>query len=329
MIQIRGLKKSYGSLEVLDNVDMDINKGAVFGIAGRSGTGKSTLLRCINGLEKYNGGSLKVDGIEVSTLSDKQLREFRKNIGMIFQSFSLLSRVTVYENIALPMKCWGYTNKAIDLKVKELLEIVGIPEKMHFKARELSGGQKQRVAIARALALEPNILLCDEATSALDPKSTQAILDLLMEINRTLGITIVIVTHEMSVLRSVCEKVAILEAGSIKATGTVRDIFMNRPEALKNLLGDTEITVPKGCKALEILFSKENSNDPVITRLARELSIDFTIIGGDMESFKGNSISSIIIGIPEKDTVKAAGFLEKNHVLWREILGMPPKEEII
>ncbi|MGF7059346.1 methionine ABC transporter ATP-binding protein [Brassicibacter mesophilus] len=328
MILIEELKKSYNNLEVLKNINMHIKKGTIFGIAGRSGTGKSTLLRCINGLEKYNGGSLKVGGTEVNSLSEEQLRLFRKDIGMIFQNFSLLNRVSVYENIALPMKCWHYDKKIIDNKVKELLEIIGIPEKIHSKARELSGGQKQRVAIARALTLEPKILLCDEATSALDPKSTQAILTLLLEINKKLGITVVVVTHEMSVLRNVCEEIAIIEDGSVNAIGTVENIFMNRPEALINLLGDNEIATPKTGKAIEILFSRKNSNNPIITRLARELNIDFSIIGGDMESFKGNSVSSIIINISEKDTKKVIDFLEKNHVLWREIVGIPLKEEI-
>ena len=169
MIKIKNLTKSFGELEVLKGIDLHIEKGRIFGLAGRSGIGKSTLLRCINGLEDYHEGTLLVDGVNIKKISPKELRVFRKDIGMIFQQFSLLGRLDVYENIALPLRCWHYDKAFIDKRVKELLEVIGIPDKIHAKTRELSGGQKQRVAIARALAMSPKILLCDEATSALDP----------------------------------------------------------------------------------------------------------------------------------------------------------------
>lgn len=217
LIEIKGIRKSFGDLQVLHGVDLHIEKGKIFGLAGRSGTGKSTLLRCINGLETYDEGNLIVEGIEVKSLSEKDLRVFRKDIGMIFQQFSLLSRLTVYENIALPLRCWKYSNSYIDAKVKELLDVIGIPDKINAKPRELSGGQKQRVAIARALSMNPKLLLCDEATSALDPKTAKSIIGLLNKINQDLGITIIIVTHQMSVLRSACEEIAILQDGKIEA----------------------------------------------------------------------------------------------------------------
>ncbi len=217
MIEISNLQKFYGDTKVLRDINVEINKGDIYGLLGVSGAGKSTLLRCINGLESYEAGSLKVNDVEVKNLNEKELRAFRKNIGMIFQQFSLLERKTVYENVALPMECWGYKKQDIDKKVKELLELVELGDKIKSKPKELSGGQKQRVAIARALTLDPQILLCDEATSALDPSITNSILELLKKINRELGITIVVVTHQMNVVKQVCNKMAILSKGNLEA----------------------------------------------------------------------------------------------------------------
>lgn len=200
MIRIENVSKSFDNLQILKGVSLNIEKGEIFGIVGRSGVGKSTLLRCVNGLEQYNSGSIKVDGAEVGSLSPEELRLFRKNVGMVFQNFSLVTRASVYENIAFAMKIWNCDKNRIDRRVKELLEVVGIPEKINARARDLSGGQKQRVALARALAMNPSVLLCDEATSALDPKSTIDILSLLDEINKNFNITIVMVTHEMEVM---------------------------------------------------------------------------------------------------------------------------------
>ncbi len=264
MIEIKDLKKSYNNEPVLKGINLTIKKGDIFGFAGRSGTGKSTLLRCINGIEHFESGTITVDQIDVGTLDANNIRTFRKNIGMIFQSFSLINRISVYENVALPMKCWNYDKKTIDIKVKELLEVVGIKEKIYCKARELSGGQKQRVAIARALAMNPSILLCDEATSALDPKSTNSIINLLSKINKELGLTIIIVSHEMGVLRSICENIAIIENGIIEAVGSVEKIFKDKPEALLNLLGDKGVSLPEEGKNIELLFSKYNNNEPML-----------------------------------------------------------------
>lgn len=319
MIEITNLEKYYGNNKILNGVNLSINKGEIFGLAGRSGTGKSTLLRCINGLEKYSSGSLKVEGTELSDLDDESLRKLRKRLGMVFQSFSLLDRLSVYENIAIPMRCWSYDRKVIDKKVKELLDVVGLSEKINSKARDLSGGQKQRVAIARALTLDPSILLCDEATSALDPKSTQSILELLREINKKYDITIVIVTHEMSVIRSICDNIAILEGGVVKATGTVEDIFRERPESLKNLVGSRTYSIPKTGKNIEIQYSRLNGNRPIISNLARDLDIEFSIVGGDMESFKGNPISSIVINIKDNEAKIVEEYLDTNDIYWNYI----------
>ncbi len=321
MIEIKNLKKAYNNEQVLKGINLTIKKGDIFGFAGRSGTGKSTLLRCINGIEHFESGSIIVDKVDVGTLDDKKMRTFRKDIGMIFQNFSLLNRISVYENVALPMKCWHYDKKVIDKKVDELLEVVGIKEKKYCKARELSGGQKQRVAIARALTMNPKVLLCDEATSALDPKSTQSIIDLLIRINKELGITIIIVSHEMGVLRSACENIAILENGIIEAQGTVAKIFKDKPEALINLLGDKGVSLPEEGKNIELLFSKYNNNEPIISRLARKLDIDFSVVGSDSHNFRDESITSYIINFDIKHMKDIEKFLDENNILWHEIDG--------
>lgn len=317
MIYIKGVTKSFGNLQVLKGIDLHIKKGQIFGLAGRSGTGKSTLLRCINGLETYDEGSLIVDNIDVKSLSEKDLRVFRKDIGMIFQQFSLLNRLSVYENIALPLRCWRYDNSYIDKRVKELLKIIDIPDKINAKPKELSGGQKQRVAIARALSMDPKILLCDEATSALDPKTAKSIIALLSQINRDLGITIVIVTHQMSVLRSACEEIAILEDGKIESKGSVEKMFLEQPPALKNLVGQKDLILPKTGTNIEIFFSKDNASDPIITKMARELNVDCIILGGQMESYRNSPLGSIIINIPSGKFDMVKKYLENNKVVWK------------
>lgn len=226
MIEINKLCKSFGSLEVLKDISLTIQTGEIYGLVGRSGAGKSTLLRCINALEPYQSGSLKIDGTEIKGLNKQQIRELRKGIGMIFQQFSLIERRSVYKNVALPMKCWKYDKNIIDKRVRELLELVEISDKIDARPSTLSGGQKQRVAIARALALDSHILLCDEATSALDPKTTQSVLHLLRDINQKLGLTIIVVTHQMEVVREVCDTISILENGKISAAGAVKEVFL-------------------------------------------------------------------------------------------------------
>ena len=260
MIEIKNLKKIWeddGS-SVLEGINLTIEDGDIYALVGRSGAGKSTLLRCINGLTSYQEGSLKVDGCEIKDLKDKELREFRRHVGMIFQQFSLLERETVYKNVALPMQCWKYPKDQIDKKVRELLELVGLGDKMNAKPRNLSGGQKQRVAVARALTMDPKILLCDEATSALDPKTTNSILDLLMEINQKLGITVIIVTHQMEVVRKACNKACILENGKIADEGTVKEIFIKQPQSLKRLLGEETVKLPDEGHNIQIAYLVNN-----------------------------------------------------------------------
>lgn len=317
MINISGVTKSFGEVEVLKGISVNIKQGEIYGLIGHSGAGKSTLLRCINGLESYDTGSIKVMDKEVKDLSPKELREFRKDLGMIFQGFNLLRRKNVFENIALPLQVWGYDNKYINEKVNKLLELVGLEDKAQSRPDELSGGQKQRVAIARALALDPKILLCDEATSALDPKITKDILALLYKINKELGITIVIVTHQMEVVKEVCEKVALIEGGFLKAEGKSEDLFLKPGISLKKFLGDQEDdTLPESGVNIKLFFPSTSSENALITKMARDINVDFSIVWGKLEKFRDSVLGSLVINIKEEDQEKIINYLnEKNIIL--------------
>nr|HQA48004.1 ATP-binding cassette domain-containing protein [Bacillota bacterium] len=235
MIRIRQLRKTFDGtgnqgVTALENVNLDIGRGDVFGIIGPSGAGKSTLLRCINMLEKPTSGSIYIDGTEITGLTKRDLRVVRRQVGMVFQHFNLLSSRTVYRNIAFPMEISGIPKTEIDKRVQELLGLVGLEDKASAYPSQLSGGQKQRVGIARALATRPKVLLCDEATSALDPRTTRSVLELLRSINKQFGLTIVMVTHEMQVIKQVCSRVAVIENGGVVEQGSVQDLF-TRPGA--------------------------------------------------------------------------------------------------
>ena len=287
MIKLTSVKKNFGHVEVLKDISIEINEGEIYGLIGHSGAGKSTLLRCINGLESYDDGSVNVMGKEIKNLNKNELRAFRKDLGMIFQNFNLLNRKTVYKNIALPLEVWNYDKDKIKDRVLELLKLVDLEDKVNSKPGQLSGGQKQRVAIARALALNPKILLCDEATSALDPKTTKDILALLNKINKELGITIVVVTHQMEVVKEICEKVALLEDGILVAKGAVEEVFLKPGISIKKFLGEEENdTLPTSGVNIRILFPSKCSESAIITRMARELEIDFSIVGGKLEKFR-------------------------------------------
>lgn len=316
MIEIRNLKKSYGNTEVLKDISLKINEGEIYGLIGHSGAGKSTLLRCINGLESYDEGSMLVMGNEVKNLTEQQLREFRKDLGMIFQSFNLLNRKTVFKNVSLPLEVWGYNKEEIKKKVNELLEIVGLADKADRKPSELSGGQKQRVAIARALALEPKILLCDEATSALDPKTTKDILALLQDINKKLGITIVVVTHQMEVVKQICEKVALLEGGILVAEGNSEEVFLRPGLSLKKFLGEEEEdALPSEGINIKLFFPSKSSENALITKMARELNIDFSIVGGRLEKFRQDILGTITINIKESDKEIVMNYLSNKEII--------------
>lgn len=316
MITISDLRKSFGENEAIKGVSLNIKEGEIYGIIGQSGAGKSTILRCINGLETYDKGSLKVMGKEVKDLNINELREFRKNLGMIFQGFNLLNRKTVFENIALPMEIWGYSKEEINKKVNNLIDLVGLRGKEKSKPRQLSGGQKQRVAIARALALEPKILLSDEATSALDPKMTKDILSLLLKINKELNITIVVVTHQMEVVKEICEKLALIEDGKLVAEGKVDDLFLKQSSSFKKFLGDSEDELlPSTGVNIRIFFPSSSSENVLITTLARELNLDFSIVWGKLEKFRSGVLGSLVINIKKEDKDRIINYLNNKEIV--------------
>ncbi|MGL5150562.1 MAG: methionine ABC transporter ATP-binding protein [Clostridium sp.] len=321
MIEIKNIKKSFGANEVLKGITISINEGEIYGIIGHSGAGKSTLLRCINGLESYEEGSLTVMGQDVKALTEKELREFRKRMGMIFQNFNLMQRKNVFDNVALPLEVWGYSKEQIEEKVWNLLKLVGLEDKAKAKPSSLSGGQKQRVAIARALALEPEILLCDEATSALDPKITKDILALLSNINKELGITIVIVTHQMEVVKEVCERVALVEGGELKACGKSDELFLKPGVHLKKFLGENDDeTLPDDGVNIKIFFPSNCSENALITRMARELNIDFSIAFGKLEKFRESILGCLVININKEDLLRVQEYLGSKEIQWEVLI---------
>lgn len=315
MIEINNVYKSFNENVVLKDVNICIDKGEIFGIIGHSGAGKSTLLRCINGLEGYDKGYIKVMDKEVGKLSSKEIRALRKDIGMIFQNFNLLNRKNVFQNASLPLEIWGFDNETIKKKVIELLELVGLKDKIYSMPSELSGGQKQRVAIARALALNPKILLCDEATSALDPKTTKDILQLLKKINDKLNITIVIVTHQMEVIKETCSRVSLMEDGEVKAYGKADELFLKPNNEMKKLLGEEENLPNKGTN-IRIFFPSSISQQCIITAMARELDIDFSIVWGKLEKFRGNVLGSLVINTDLEYEEKIIQYLNNIDIAW-------------
>lgn len=315
MIEIKNMDKNFGSLQILTDINLKIEKGEIFGIIGLSGAGKSTLLRCINGLETYHKGSVKVMGTEVANLGPTAIRELRRKLGMIFQNFNLLNRKNVFDNIAIPMEIWGFDKSTIKERVFELLKLVDLEDKAYEKPARLSGGQKQRVAIARALALKPEILLCDEATSALDPKTTKSILELLREINKKLGLTIVIVTHQMEVIKDICSKVALIEDGRIITSGYVEDIFLKPDSRLKNLLGEEELLPCEGVN-IKLYFQKEKSCQCIISSMARELDKDFSIVWGKLEKFSDHVLGNLIINVNKQDQDLITRHLDNKSIHW-------------
>ena len=312
MIEFKNVTKYYSELTALENINLTINDGEIFGIVGQSGAGKSTLLRTINKLEDIDSGEIIVNGQEITSLKGKDLREYRKEVTMIFQHFSLLDTLTIYDNIALPLQCAKWKKEAIKERVLELAKIVDIIDQLEKLPSQLSGGQKQRAAIARSLALYPKVLLCDEATSALDPITTKSILNLLLKINKELNTTIVIVTHQMEVVKEVWERIAILNKGKLLEVGQTEDLFLSSNEALKTIVSEEEILPDKGVN-IRIYFPRSSTGDSFITKMARELNIDFSIVWGKLEKFQDNVLGSLVINIDEKLKVKVIDYLNKNN----------------
>lgn len=331
MVEIKQLYKTYGKgndkVEALKGIDLKIEKGEIYGIIGLSGAGKSSLVRCINLLEKPDKGEVIVDGVDLTKVPKKDLRNARKKIGMVFQHFNLLMNSTVYENIAFPMMLIKKPKDYIDKKVMELLQLVGLEDKKDFYPAMLSGGQKQRVGIARAIAAEPNIIMCDEATSALDPSTTKSILQLLKVINKKLNMTIIIITHEMEVIKEICDKVAILEAGKIVEKGNVTDIYIN-PETktaqrfFKSV--DTEIdndiyqkAVSSGGTVIKAVFIGEKSTDPYISNMIKTHNVEVAILLGNIQHMDNMLVGTLVIKIngEEQDIKDSIEYLKKNKVL--------------
>ncbi len=318
MIKLSNIEKIYdspaGKVHALKGINLEIAKGEIYGIIGLSGAGKSTLVRCINMLERPTSGKVIVDGQDMTKLNDSELRNARKNIGMIFQHFNLLSSATVYENIAFPLKLSNVSKDKIAKKVNPLLELVGLKDKANQYPAQLSGGQKQRVGIARALASNPKILLCDEATSALDPQTTKSILDLIYTINKNLSLTVIVITHEMQVIKEICDKVAVISNGVIAESGKVLDVFTNpqheiTKEFISVLLSNELPAAFRGSKIsqtktegslllLRLNFLGESADDPVLAQMIRTChGVECTMLFGNLDEIHGVPFGRFIIGL--------------------------------
>lgn len=312
MVEFKNVNKNYGMFNALNDINLTINDGEIFGLVGKSGAGKSTLLRTINKLETIDNGEVIVNGININELKGKNLRNYRKKVAMIFQQFSLLETKTVYDNIALPLECLHLSKEEIREKVTDLAKIVSLEDKLNNLSTELSGGQKQRVAIARSLALSPEILLCDEATSALDPITTRQILELLKEINKTLGITIIIVTHQMEVVKEICQRIAIMKDGKILDIGNTKDLFLSNNEALKTIIDDIDV-IPSINHNIKLYFGS-TSKDAFITKMARNLDIDFSIVWGKLEKFEDDVLGTLVINVKDDDYKDVIAYLNNTNI---------------
>ena len=325
VIELKELSKTYpNGVTALKDINITINDGEIFGIIGLSGAGKSTLIRCINYLERPTSGKVIIDGQNLGELSKKELLKTRQNIGMIFQGFNLLSQRNVIKNICYPLEIAGVKKADALKRAEELLELVGLTDKAKAYPSQLSGGQKQRVAIARALAAKSSYLLCDEATSALDPDTTSQILELMRKINKTLGVTIVVITHEMKVIDKICDRVAVLDQSTVAEIGNVRDVFAAPKSAIARKLvlpeakAVDEIT---GGKKIRIVFNGENSFKPVIANLVLECGIPVNILHADTKDIDGKAYGQILLGLPddEKSAERIRAYLNTNEITYSEI----------
>lgn len=328
IIRVKDVSKTFigkeNTVEALKDINLDIHKGEIYGIIGMSGAGKSTLVRCLNFLEKPTSGTVEVEGRDLASLTDKELRQTRTQIAMIFQHFNLLMQRTVLDNICFPLEIAGQKKSEARKKAEELLDIVGLSEKAKAYPAQLSGGQKQRVAIARALATNPKILLCDEATSALDPTTTKSILALLKEINEKYGITIVIITHEMAVVQEICTHVAIIDHGNLAETGTVEAVF-TRPqtEAAKKLVFQNggNYSEMKGKHCIRIVFKENSSFEPVIGNMVLECKAPVNILLADTKDIGGVAHGQMILQLPEDEMTagKMIHYLEERKLEVEEL----------
>lgn len=323
IVRIQNLNKTFrgraGTVVALDGIDLDIMRGEIFGIIGLSGAGKSTLVRCINFLETPTEGTVTVDGQDLGKLSKKELLRARRNMGMIFQQFNLLQQRTALENICFPLEIAGVSKADAQKRARELLEIVGLSERAGNYPSQLSGGQQQRVAIARALATNPKILLCDEATSALDPTTTRSILSLLKEINKTLGITVIIITHEMSVIEEICQRVAIIDSSRIAEVGAVDHVFTRPQSAMAKQLiypDGKRGELATGKRYCRIVFDGNSSFEPVVSNMVLECKAAVNIMFADTKNIDGKAYGQMILQLPEDERAanRALVYLQTQNV---------------
>ena len=343
MIDIQDLSLTYagpqGPVHALKNINLHIQAGEVFGIIGRSGAGKSSLVRCMNLLNRPGSGKMIVNGRDLLQLSDAQLRQARQEIGMVFQHFNLLSSRTVFDNAALPLELAGVSKAEIAQRITPLLELVGLANLANRYTEQISGGQKQRVGIARALASNPRVLLSDEATSALDPETTRSILDLLRQVNRELGVTVVLITHQMQVIKQIADRVAVMEAGQVVELGAVLDVFTNPQQAITQSLIDEivpqelpasvqqrvqalSLGLPAGQSGqlLRLSYAGDSAYQPVLSHLIRELGLDLSILHGQIDDIQGQTFGSLAVfasGPPAQITA-AIAYLQRNGVQVRQ-----------
>lgn len=328
IIEIRGLRKTFGqggaAVTALDGIDLTIEKGEIYGIIGLSGAGKSTLVRCMNLLETPTEGSVRVNGQEITALSSAQLRKARQSISMIFQGFNLLMQRNALDNICFPLELSGTPRKEAVARARELLKVVGLEDREGAYPAQLSGGQKQRVAIARALATNPKVLLCDEATSALDPTTTQSILALLQELNRTLGVTVVIITHEMKVVEQICGRVAILSESHVVEEGKVSEVFRHpKTAAARQLLMPGSETARKSLvhgRAYRITFDGSTAEQPVVSGMVLSCGEPVNILFADMKNIDGKTYGQMLLQLPENEgsAARMLAYLESQHIAYSE-----------
>lgn len=335
MIGLQHISKTFNvgkkKIEALKDVSVEIKKGEIFGVIGYSGAGKSTLIRCVNLLERPTSGQVIIDGVDILSLNKKELQQVRRKIGMIFQGYNLLKTATVYENISIPLRLEGVSKEEIKRRADKYLDIVGLNDRKDAFPSQLSGGQKQRVAIARALAHEPEVLLSDEATSALDPNTTESILELLLKVNKELGITIFLITHELEVIQRICDRVAVMQEGKIVEQGPVIDVFAKPKQAITKqfVRNESKFRIPpqvyddlrKTGRLVYLTFLGESSKDPSLAMLAKHYQVLPSIIAGGIDQLKEESIGNLLVHIKGEraEIEKAINFLKEEKIIVEEV----------
>ena len=328
MIEIKGLSKVFnsanGPIKALEDINLTIDDGEIFGIIGLSGAGKSTLVRCINLLERPTSGSVIIDGRDLTALDNKSLLEMRRSIGMIFQSFNLLSQRNVLKNVCYPLELAGVGKREAERRALELIEMVGLSDRVKSYPAQLSGGQKQRVAIARALATNPKYLLCDEATSALDPNTIRSILALLKDINQNLGVTIVVITHEMRVVEQICSRVAVIDGGQVAEVGDVKEVFVSpKSKMARELVLPVSESVEslKSNRVIRIVFDGHSAFEPIVSNMTIECRCAVNILGANTKNLDGKAFGQMLLQLPDDEgsVLRIKKFLDSRKIKFEEV----------